>query len=75
MALDITELQNSVSQLTDATEASISLLEQLGQEVRDAADDPEQVRALADQITAQAASLSEAVMRNTPADTTDEEPV
>ncbi len=64
---EIQNLQAQVQADTDATGSAITLLNQLGDMMRAAADDPAAVRALADSVQGNAQSLADAVAANTPA--------
>lgn len=63
---ELENLRVQTERNTSAKDAAIALISQLAQMVRDAADDPEQVRAIADQIGATADALGAAVTENTP---------
>jgi hypothetical protein len=63
---ELENLRVQVERNTTVAGSAASLISQLAQMVRDAADDPEQVRALADQISSTADSLAAAVETNTP---------
>ena len=69
--------EGRLTAIQDAGEATTALLDEVAQLVRDAADDPEQVRAIADRLTAVGAgesdviaSLAAATLRNTDVDPT-----
>lgn len=64
--MDLTRLQADVEADTNAVNSATLLLGQLAQEIRDNADDPEALAALAEQLEANTASLSAAVTANTP---------
>jgi hypothetical protein len=63
---ELENLRVQTERNTNAANSAAALIGTLAQMVRDAADDPEQVRALADQIGATADSLGAAVTENTP---------
>ena len=63
---DIDRLKVSVAQNTSAVESAKALLAGLAQQIRDAADDPAELNALADQVDAATAGLAQAVVDNTP---------
>ena len=65
---DLSALAAEVSENTDAVNSASALLSSLSQQLRDAAGDPAAVQALADQLDANNAALSDAVAANTPAD-------
>ena len=65
--MDLSALQTAVEADTSATSSAITLLTTLAEELRAAAGDPAAVQAIADQITANATQLSDAVVANTPA--------
>jgi molecular chaperone DnaK (HSP70) len=62
---DIDRLRASVEANTNAVQSATALITSIAQQMRDAADDPEEIRALADQLEQNTASLSEAVAANT----------
>jgi septal ring factor EnvC (AmiA/AmiB activator) len=64
---DIDRLRASVEANTSAVQSANALITSIAQQMRDAADDPEEIRALADQLEQNTASLSEAVAANTAA--------
>lgn len=66
MSTALNRLMASVSTLTNVSASAITLITGLAQAVRDAADDPEQLNALADQLDADAANLANAITTNTP---------
>jgi len=67
MALDLTQITADVSANTDAVASAASLLATLAQEIRDNADDPAALAALATSLEQNTADLSAAVAANTPA--------
>lgn len=56
-----------VAQNTEVDSSAVTLLQQLVQMLRDAADDPVRVRALADELEASNRRLASSVTENTPA--------
>lgn len=66
---DLADLQTAVDSQTDVVTGAALLLDQLASRLDAAADDPEQVRALAAEVRGNTSALAEAVARNTPADT------
>jgi hypothetical protein len=65
---DLAALAAEVSENTDAVQSASALLTSLSDQLRAAATDPAAVQALADQLDANNAALSDAVAANTPAD-------
>jgi len=63
---DIDALKAKVTANTDATNSAVSLIGTLAQLIRDNADDPVELRAIADQLEANSQSLGTAVTANTP---------
>jgi len=63
---DIDRLKASVAQNTSAVESAKTLIAGLAQQIRDAMDDPVELKALADQIDAATAGLAQAVVDGTP---------
>jgi hypothetical protein len=63
---DINNLSEKVERMRTVAESSKTLIQGLAQQIRDAADDPAELKALADQLDASATSLAEAVAANTP---------
>jgi hypothetical protein len=61
----IDRLAASVTAISGAADSAVALLNGLGQMIRDAADDPAQVNALADLVDAKASELGAAVAANT----------
>jgi len=60
-------LQNEVGNNTDLQQSAISLIQGLAQQIKDNADDPVAIKALADQIHSNSAALAAAIAANTPA--------
>jgi ABC-type transporter Mla subunit MlaD len=67
MSAEIDRLTASVAALTTAEQSSNALLAQLSQLIRDNANDPAALNALADSIDADTAEITAAVVANTPA--------
>lgn len=67
MSAEIDRLTASVASLTTAEQSSNALLAQLSQLIRDNANDPAALNALADSIDADTAEITAAVVANTPA--------
>lgn len=63
---EIDRLAAEVNRTVTVSQSAITLLGQLADMIRNAADDPEQVRALADTVQANADSLAAAIEANTP---------
>lgn len=63
---DLSAIQAEVQENTDAVASASALLTQLSAELRAAATDPAAIQALADQLDANNAALSQAVVDNTP---------
>jgi hypothetical protein len=72
---DLSELRSAVERDTSVTESAITLLNSLADQIRDAADDPAEVRAIADSINSNTDQLADAVATNTPAQPGAEAPV
>lgn len=71
----IEELRATTERIESASQAVVSLLQGLAEQIRQAADDPDQVRELGDRLDVVAQSLADAVVANTPAEgPTDPEP-
>lgn len=68
--IDVTKLQKSLTDETNATVAATNLMVQLSAAIKNANSSGDQaaVDALADQISANAAGLAASVVANTPAD-------
>jgi len=67
MATDLTRLTAAVERDKTVNESAVTLLTQLSQMIRDNANDPAALNALADQLDAQQQALADAVVANTPA--------
>lgn len=63
---DIDRLKRIVAENTSVTNSVVTLLQGLAQQIREASDDPEEIRNLADQLNADVRKLTEAVTANTP---------
>ena len=63
---DLSTIQTEVAANTNAIQSAITLLTQLSDLLHAAANDPAQVRAIADQLKANSQSLADAVVANTP---------
>jgi hypothetical protein len=68
MALDFADLEREVAANTDAVQSSVTLLDRLAAELEAAKGDPARVQGVVDQLRANSRTLSEATVRNTPAD-------
>jgi hypothetical protein len=64
---DFTSLHDEVAANGDAVDSAVTLLNSLSAQLADAADDPAEVQAIADQLAAQSDALAAAVVANTPA--------
>lgn len=69
MTAELTDLKNKVEQGITVQQSAITLLNGISQKLKDAAEDPDAVRALAAEVEAGSAALSAAVVANTPAST------
>jgi hypothetical protein len=74
MQAAIDDLISTVEPLTDAVASNVALMDRLADLLTEHADDPMQVRTVADQLRAAKQQLAEAVMRNTPAEAPPAEP-
>lgn len=68
MEQELQRLTQEVQRNSDAVLSATELLNRLAQLIRDSADNPDQVRQLADQLQSQTDALAAAVATNTPAD-------
>ena len=59
-------LKEKVEANGEVSQSAVTLIQGLAQQIRDAADDPAELEALANQLDAQSKSLGEAVAANTP---------
>ena len=66
MSTDLSGLQTAVAADTAVTTSAVVLLRQLSDMLKENADDPEAINALADELKANVAELSDAVVANTP---------
>lgn len=66
-AADLTRLTAAVERDETVNASAITLLNQLSQLIRDNANDPAALAALADRLDAQQQALADAVVANTPA--------
>ncbi len=64
---DLAAISDAVARETTVVQSAVTLLNELAQELRDAANDPAAVQALADSINSDADALAAAVEANTPA--------
>lgn len=71
MSADLTKITSEVAETRTVVESAVVLLDELGQLIRDNADDPAALRALADDLDSQQAALAAAVAANTPSVPTD----
>lgn len=67
MSAELDRLTQSVANLRTVEQSSNALLRQLAQMIRDNANDPAKITALADDLDQQAADISAAITENTPA--------
>lgn len=67
MAADLARLTAAVERDETVNQSAITLLNSLSQLIRDNADDPAALNALADKLDAQQQQLADAVVANTPA--------
>ncbi len=68
MALDRSRLSSEIAENNSAIQSAVTLINQIAQELRDAAGNQDAVNALADQLDAQSNALAAAVVANTPAE-------
>lgn len=71
---EIDKLREDVQANTSATQAAATLLDQLAGRLEQAADDPDEIRAIAASVRANSQALGDAVTRNTPAQEPTEPP-
>lgn len=64
---DFTALHEEITANGDAVASAVALLNDLATRVADAADDPEEIRAIAVELGGQSEALAAAVVANTPA--------
>lgn len=67
MATDLTRITTEVTEMSDAVDGAVALLNELAQIIRDNATDPAALNALADQLDSKGTALAEAIAANTPA--------
>lgn len=67
MSAELEKLKTEVAKLTTVSQGATTLLRQLAQMIRDRAGDRDALLALADEVTASAKSLADAVEESTPA--------
>lgn len=64
----IDDMRAAVEANTSVTQSAVTLIQQMAQQIEDAADDPEEIRALAQSMRDNSAALSAAIPANTPAE-------
>lgn len=64
LEMDLTALEAEVAQNTDVTASAVLLLDKLADEIRDNANNPTAIQAIADQLHANSTTLGEAVVRD-----------
>lgn len=64
---DFTALHAEVEANSDAVDSAVALLNDLSSRLIDAADDPAEIAAIANELASQSTALAEAVVANTPA--------
>lgn len=74
MTQAIDNLQSQLTAMEDAEQSAIALLQTLSQELAANASDPAAIQAIADKLQVDAAKLAAAVVANTPATTTTQDP-
>lgn len=65
---DLSALKDAVTNQSTVIQSAVTLLGQLADELRNAADDPAAVQALADELSQNTDALAQAVAANTPAE-------
>ena len=70
VSLELDALAAQVQENTELEIAAIQLIEGLADRIAEAANDPAELEALAEQLKASASALSAAIIANTPADPT-----
>jgi hypothetical protein len=68
MALNFTQLESEVSEMSSAVDSAVTLLQSIAQEIRDSAGNQQKLNKLATDLDAKANVLAEAIAANTPAD-------
>lgn len=71
MADNLQRIEREVTEIESVVDGAVTLIKQLGQEIRDGAADPVKMGQLADRLDARATALAEAVAANTPAEDED----
>lgn len=66
MSAALDRLTSEVSETSTAIDSVLALVEGLAQQIRDAADDPVKLNALADELDAKQQAIAAAVAANTP---------
>lgn len=66
MSAALDRLTSEVSETSTAVDSVLALVEGLAQQIRDAAEDPVKLNALADELDAKQAAIAAAVTANTP---------
>ena len=69
MANDFSRLEAEVTENSSVIDSAVTLLEGLATQLRQFADDPAKINALADSLDSQSNRLAQAVAANTPAET------
>lgn len=64
---DLERLESEVAEIETVADSAIALIGGLSAQLRDHADDPARIRALADSLDAKGIALAAAVAANTPA--------
>lgn len=65
---DLSEIRTEVEQTGDVVDSAVALITSMADRLDDIADDPAEVRALAEELRASKQELADAVAANTPAD-------
>lgn len=63
----IDKLTEKVSAMEVAVDGGVTLIQGLAAQMREVADDPDQINALADRVDAKAQEMAQAIVDNTPA--------
>lgn len=66
LKVTLDELKAKVEAQTTVVQSVVTLLTDLAQRLRDAADDPAEIQAIADQVDANRQAMADAVVANTP---------
>lgn len=72
MSAELRRLQAETAEITTVVDSAVAMIEGLAAQVRDNANDPAALNALADQLDANANRLGAAIASNTPATSGDE---